>query len=575
MITVTAFNPAPHSGGDNAGYVTLAYSLLHDHAYRDVYDPQQLLHTKYPPVFPALLAGWILAGARSWTALKLVPALSTVLAVLFAFLWVERRRGPWMAAAVALTLALSSSVVYYSHWILSDPTFLAFTLAALWAMERAQGDGSETRGARALRGAPDRGNVPDADRGVTDRGAVPEADAVGQRWLWLGGALAGLAYFTRSAGLPLLVAIAAWLAWRGRWRAFWVFSLCVGAPALLWWLRARGVGDVQYVSEFWMADPYRPELGRVGLGGLLSRMAANAKGYTLAHLPGGIVGNGGGAAAGLGIALVIAAAVGWVRRLRRRVAPAELFVPLYAGLILLWPEVWSGDRFALPLYPLLFLYAAETVHHAAARVKPALATPALATALILVVLPALASWRGAATEASACARVVRVRGPFACYGPGFEGFADAAAWAGGHLPAGSSVWARKPRIFFVLSGLTSRTYPFDTDPEAILGQSDALGVRYAVLDRIDGLGARYLAGAVRAQPGAFCSVTGFGRPGGVRTELLGILPEGERSPPAAEAASGGVRIRVCPPEYQAGAGGVRAAYSSASSLIPLLTALDP
>ena len=207
--------------------------------------------------------------------------------------------------------------------------------------------------------------------------------------------------------------------------------------------------------------------------------------------------------------------------------------------------------------------------------RPAAATPVLAGALALVALPALASWRGAAAEASACARLVRVRGPFACYGPGFEGFAAAAAWAGRHLPAGASVWARKPRIFFVLSGLTSRTYPFDADPEVLLGRSDTLGVRYALLDRIDGLGARYLAAAVRARPGAFCSVTGFGRAGGVRTELLGILPEGERSPPSEEEASGGVRIRVCPPEYQAGAGTPRATYLPASLRIPLLAARDP
>ena len=34
-----AFDPVPHSGGDNSGYVSLAYGLLADGAYVDVFDP--------------------------------------------------------------------------------------------------------------------------------------------------------------------------------------------------------------------------------------------------------------------------------------------------------------------------------------------------------------------------------------------------------------------------------------------------------------------------------------------------------------------------------------------------------
>ena len=142
VLVVSAFNPAPHNGGDNAAYVTLAYSLAQHGTYTDLYDPAGLPHTKYPPVFPGLLAVLLLLGARTWTALKAVTALSTIAAVGFTFLWAERRLGPWPACAVALLLAISSAVVYYSHWILSDPLFVAFTMAALWALEGADEEGA-------------------------------------------------------------------------------------------------------------------------------------------------------------------------------------------------------------------------------------------------------------------------------------------------------------------------------------------------------------------------------------------------------------------------------------------------
>jgi hypothetical protein len=70
LLSLAVFNPAPHSGGDNAGYISLAHGLLTTGTYTEVFDPAGLPHTKYPPLFPVLLALWMLLGAKTWTALK-------------------------------------------------------------------------------------------------------------------------------------------------------------------------------------------------------------------------------------------------------------------------------------------------------------------------------------------------------------------------------------------------------------------------------------------------------------------------------------------------------------------------
>ena len=528
-VVVTTFNPAPHTGGDNAGYVTLGYSLLRHHTYTELFDPAAPPHTKYPPVFPALLALAMALGARTWTALKVVASLSTVATVGLTWLWAERRLGPVWALGVALVTAMATSVAYYGHWILSDPTFLAFTLLALYALERA---GEE-----------------DARPG----------------WLIVGVAATALAYFTRSAGLPLVVALGAWLALRRRWRSLAVSAVALGLPMTWWLLRARGAGQGEYGSEFWLVDPYQPGLGRVGLGGLVGRVWANLVAYVGTHLPGGIVGTHGTLVAALGIALVLLGLVGWGYALRRRLGTAELFLPLYAGLILLWPVVWSGDRFALPLYPLLFVYAASVLEKGTGRFGPAAPRVAGAIALLVVMLPEMKSWATAAGEASACAAVVRAQGPFACYGPRITSFVDAAAWSGANLPPGSAVLSRKPRMFYVLSGVPSRTFPFDDAVATHLSLAASVGARYELLDVWDGLARRYVAGAVRQAPGAWCAVGSFGE----GTQLLGILPPGQRvldAPPAD--AEGGVRIDRCPASYVAGDGS--APYSSSATTIPLL-----
>ena len=133
----TAFTPIPHLGGDNAGYIALAHGLLTDGTYTDVFDPLGLPHTKYPPVFPALLALLIGLGARSWVTLKLTAAFCTIAAVGLTYWWAERRLGAPAAFGVSLILAMSWGMIYYSQWILSDPLFLVLTMLALFALGRA------------------------------------------------------------------------------------------------------------------------------------------------------------------------------------------------------------------------------------------------------------------------------------------------------------------------------------------------------------------------------------------------------------------------------------------------------
>ncbi len=537
VVVATAFNPVPHSGGDNAAYIALAYDLLANRSYTDVFDPAGLPHTKYPPVFPLLLAGLVALGARSWVVLKLVAAVSTVAAVGFTYDFVQRRFDRLTAFAVAALVALASAVVYYSHWILSDPLFLALTIGSLAALGRA---------------------------------AVQEPDA--SSWLWIGVVSALLAFFTRSAGLPLVLAILGWLALDRRWRDLVIAAAIVGIPALGWWWRARGVAVASYAEEFWMVDPYQPALGTIGVSGLIPRALSNAEAYVFTHGPGGIVGPGASWLPLLGIVLTLAALLGWLITARERVGPVELFFPAYAGLILLWPEVWAGDRFALPLYPVMLAYAAVTLHEIGRRVPEAMSGLLAGAAVLAILLPAGGHWLQRASESSECARHARQAGPWACYGPGVTSFVDAAGWMGEALPEGSVAFSRKPRHFFVLSGLRSRTFPFDESPDAHLALADELGVRYVLLDQWDALAGRYVGSAVRRQPGGFCFVRSFGSADARGAQLLGIRTPRARS--SHTDPSGAAQIVPCPSEYLR-AGGTEGYGSSSSSSwrIPLLERL--
>lgn len=534
VVVTVAFNPIPHTGGDNAAYISLAHGMVTTGSYSDVFDPEGLPHTKYPPVFPGFLALLISLGARTWVALKMTAAVATVAAVGFTYLLAERSLGVLGALAVSIVLAFSSGVVYYSHWILSDPVFLMFTVAALFALARSDEDHTQPT------------------------------------WLVIGVVAAGLAYFTRSAGLPLIVALLSWLCLRRRWRELGGSALVLGVPMFVWWLRGVDDGVAQYRTEFWMVDPYQPALGNVGVFGLIPRLFNNLSSYVLEHGPAGVIGANAPALAQLGIVLGLAAVVGWVLTARERVGPAELFFPLYGGLILLWPEVWGGDRFALPLYPLVFLYGAVSLRAVAGRMPLLVSRFTMAGVFLLLLLPAGSDWLDGARQSSRCA-LVRDEDPWSCYGPQIRYFVSAARWTRSGIPSGAVVLSRKPRHFFVLSGHTSRTFPFGEDVSAHLSVADALAARYVLLDRWDGLAARYVGSAVRRQPGAFCFVRGFGPPGEGGAQLLGIRTSGDRLT-ATSGEKAGVRLYTCPAEYTLS--GAAAPDYSSSGRIPLLEGLD-
>ncbi|SVA92866.1 uncharacterized protein METZ01_LOCUS145720, partial [marine metagenome] len=324
-IVLPSISPAPHNGGDNAGYLSLAHSMATGSGFVELWDPATPPHTKYPPLYPALLAVAMLLGVEAWFTFKVLSALLVTTAVVLSFGWIRDRHGAGLAIGVALVLAFSPAFLSSASWILSDPLFLALTYACLWAFHRSEyHDG-------------------------------------GWKWVIAGSLAAVLATFTRTAGLPLVLAVGGAL-WVGRqWRALAGFTVAVLIPSLGWWLRARAIGDPQYISEFWMIDPYQPDLGRAGIGDLFTRLVENLQGYVFTHIPAGLTSGSGPVLGVLGLVVMMTAVIGWTLRVRNSVTVAELFAPLYFGLILAWPVVWSGDRFALPLYPLVLFYAGETM----------------------------------------------------------------------------------------------------------------------------------------------------------------------------------------------------------------------
>ncbi|MDE2806347.1 MAG: hypothetical protein OXN18_14495 [Gemmatimonadota bacterium] len=491
VLAFLSASPTIHTGGDNAAYISLANSLASDGSYVESWHPGAPPHTKYPPLYPAVLALMLLLGFKTWGAFKAASMVFTGLAVAACFLMVRKARGPRTAVAVSALFAVAPAVLFSAQWILADPLFVALTLGCLWLL---------TPGPEVSRSS-----------------------------LVLGLIAAVAAYFTRSAGLPLLVAVVAWLALQKRWKPLAAFAGLFAVPGLLWQLRA----GADYVSEFWLVNPYVPDLGRAGPMELVRRVVENLWTYTTDHVPAGLTGLSGMPAGVVGVLVAALAFAGWVRRTRRGPEVSEIFFLLYVGLVLAWPAAWSGDRFALPVFPLLLLYAGETaalmLRRSPARDPDATrsqwpARALLVAAAALFLIPAGQRWYQRAERARQCRAVLGTMGPMGCYVRTVSEFHAMALWAGRNLPEGSVVFSRKPRLFHVFSGLTSVTFPFTTDGRSLLVQADSMEVGYLVRGNWDTTGRLYVDPVLNANPNRFCVVAQLGYAREAPVSMLAIMP---------------------------------------------------
>ena len=498
VLAVFALQPAPYVGGDNGAYVALAQSLAERGAYLELWDPALRPHTQYPPFIPHLLVAAMKLGVSTWIGFKLVTVACSGAAVAASYLWMRRASTPGIALAAGGLLAVLPGPLVLAHEVLSDVPFWALALLALWAVLPC-----EEPGGRARLG-----------------------------WALAAAALAAAAYMTRSAGLPLVVALAASFALRRRGRELAVLAAVVGPPAVLWWMRGRALGAAGYTSHLRYIDPYQPSMGTLDAAGWLGRIAQNLANYFGEHIP-VVLGGMGPLQTLAGGALVVLALAGWVRRLGRAGA-AELFLPMYAGLLLIWPAIWSGERFLLPMLPLLLVYAAETVRDGAAVLRmPRWAAVAPAAALALVVLPGTAE---RVRDGRGCTGAYLDGDPLPCLTPVWHDLLAVPMKMRGRLPPGSVVLSRKPMLFYVQSGYQSRVYPASADPAEFFRAAREAGAEWVLIDRMPDLAPIFLHPVVRARRGDFCIVTNFALPNAVLARI----------DPAGAGSANPARLRNCP-----------------------------
>lgn len=334
----------PHLGfyHDDGLYWVAAKSIAEGSGYRITSLPGEPHQTKYPPLFPLLLAAaWKMnpdfpanQGAAVWLVWPLLPL----------FIWLSnvalKQRGLDGKArlAVCCGLAANTYLAFLGTVLLAEICCACFVLAALILA------GGESPGWR--RSAP-------------------------------AGLCAAAAYLVKTMAAPLLLAIPLALLWSRRRRdALW-FLACAVPPVLAWhaWAAANRVPASDstwlYYSDylgFWLRDVTLASLPALVYRNLdtLLRSGGELLVFRIEDLPLG------GHLARLLMAFALVGAVRWTRRSRR--LDYALFAAGLAALLLVW-NYPPNERFLVPVLPLLVAGAWTELGHLAGAVNSAWRRP--------------------------------------------------------------------------------------------------------------------------------------------------------------------------------------------------------
>jgi hypothetical protein len=457
--------------GDNAIYMILAKAMSLGQGYTNIQGPIPRIEAQYPPLFPLTLVPIVrqfgVDGVLQMQALVTAFALgSFALGVVLFRRWL----GAGLPALVVMLATAGSDLVWsFSHKVLTEVPYTFFTLLTCWLVSRY------------------------AEQG---------------HWrTWTGGMVvlaASAAFYTRTIGVSMCLAAPLYLLlappvrwtladWRPRLARAMAVGIGVGVLCGGWTLRNRVVFSGQghnYLGQFMLKQAYVPDAGQVSPTALVARIEANAHYYAdqFQRTLGGHFWDRFSTGTSVAHFLMLCVVIGFLTAAIFRRSVAEPYLLAYAAIVLLWP--WKDLRFAVPLMPFFFYYAAWF----------------LALPFLLVNLVLQPGHRFQAQLAAACIlfpltvpggvhtlhtaqndRVVGYHyqadklGDWEAYAD-WQDFHAAAIWLKANALPGSTVINRSPNIFYLWTGLPSRNYPYTFDSWSVMQDVSRERLDYVVAD---------------------------------------------------------------------------------------------
>jgi hypothetical protein len=338
VYAIYASAPAAGYFHDDGIYLINAKALVSGQGYRTISLPGAPAQTKYPILYPALLALlWKLFPSFPQNVIwfKLLSLLGVVLwcvALYKVVLQDSAGNGKRLALWIVLLTAASQWTLWISAATLPDSLFCASTVASIYFLTR----------------------------------ALSKPNTFWSRDLIAGTCLTSAAFLLRTAGGPLILASAFVLMVRGRFRSlafFLIVSAVTVGPWIAWQHTQTAPSDP--IEAYYTKASYVS--GHVFAGFAPNQIAlvlvVNAILLLVGCLPFGSQGDN-PAMLALAVLTGLIAAAAWLRSIRTGLSILSVWIVVYAAMVVCWLSFPARYEIVLlPFIPLLVWYAVRATPH--------------------------------------------------------------------------------------------------------------------------------------------------------------------------------------------------------------------
>jgi len=432
------FSSGLSTTGDNAEFVVLAQSLAQGDGYKTINNPHPHAHKKYPFGFPALLALFYHLFYLNYIGYKIVVFLLSIATLFLLSKWLDDCK-PYLLISILLLMALNLKILEYSSLILSETPFLLFVVLGFLFFKQ------------------------------FDKSAKTSHFLYGLiSW--------GTAYYIRSIGIVLLLSLIIYLLIKREYKWMYITFFASILIIMPWQVWTNMHGGSSYLNSLQMKNPYSPQLGKVTISDIIfERVPLNFKGYFFTFIPETLI-------PGfkyhktdtmdfVGALLSLSVLGGFILNFWKKWDLKGWYFLGTLSLVLLWPEVWMGERFIFGIIPLILFYFVVFFDNIIKRVTKLQKRQArLFTGCIAIFLVLLTS------------KQIKYSNPQTQYTPDWVNYKYTLFWLKHNVPSDAVIACRKPYLAYLWSGKKTVGIPRTSNKKNVYQRFFSDGVDYLIYD---------------------------------------------------------------------------------------------
>lgn len=277
-----------------------------------------------------------------------------------------------------------------------------------------------------------------------------------------------------------------------------ILSMVIGG--LPWFIRGQSLGGTSYMNQLKMINPYNPGLGDASLSDFLDRFWSNFSRYVTKEIPDAVFNFGpayneplSGKEWMIGLIFLVVIGFGLVQLKHFRWLIIGYILGTL-GILMIWPDVWIGVRFIVPVIPIFILgflngfYNLFVLIRKQSKISNVVLYAPLA--LLLFLISPLQELHTRAKEA---------------YPLAWQRYFEVAEWLNKN-EENVVISCGKPSLFYTYADNFTMRYKFTKDTDELIAHLERQQVDYVVIDQVYGNTFQYLIPAVRQHPERFQQV---------------------------------------------------------------------